>query len=633
MTHRAATVSLPLVLGVWLATAGVAAAANVNLTLRFRDSGGTTLAVRVGVFVGTLPQRPGNLDGSVYQERGLYSYFYSGGNTTISVPTGQVIIRAGRGFEYEVLDTTITVTSARTMTFRLERIYDMKSLGWYSGDTHVHISHPPVVYNLDAGDLALIARGEELNLINSMEEESYFTGAIDPVSLPDRIVFFSKEQRNAHFSHLTLLGLKQWIVDAGCVEGDVACGRTLDALVYDQVHAQTGEVAVIAAHPFSTVDAFDIHDWPGGGMWRGMSIDLAAGKVDAIDLLDFWNAAPPAGVEAYFQALSAGFRVPPSAGTDCTLASGDSGPAGGYRIYVRPSGAFTMDNWIAGLKAGRSFVSNYPLFTHFDVEGAVSGDILPHNQATLHGTVSVECLLPISRIEIWGDTGLLNILTPPNGVTKSFSTSFDVASSGLTWIAARTTGIASGWHVMPANGLFAQTAPIYLEAGAAAHNRATQNVTYTKSDAAQYFLDRLDETVTVFDTLGFFPDSTREAFDVAVASARSFYEAIANAPTDVATPSLPSAWAVRNAWPNPFGNDVQIEYVAPENGGEHTVAVYDAAGRVVSVLFSGRRDGGAYRLEWNGRDAGGRRVASGVYFVRVHSRDATSVGRKLVVLH
>ena len=186
---------------------------------------------------------------------------------------------------------------------------------------------------------------------------------------------------------------------------------------------------------------------------------------------------------------------------------------------------------------------------------------------------------------------------------------------------------------MPANGLFAQTAPVYLEAGAAAHDRATQSVTYTKSDAAQYFLDRLDETVTVFDTLGFFPDSTREAFDMAVASARSFYEAIANAPTDVATPSLPSAWAVRNAWPNPFGNDVQIEYVAPENGGEHTVAVYDAAGRVVSVLFSGRRDGGAHRLEWDGRDAGGRRVASGVYFVRVHSRDATSVGRKLVVLH
>jgi len=633
MTHRAETVFLPLVLGVWLATAGVAAAANVNLTLRFRDSGGTTLAVRAGVFVGTLPQLPGNLDGAIYQDRGINSYFYSSGNTTISVPTGQVIIRASRGCEYATLDTTITVTSARTVTFRLSRPYDMKSLGWYSGDTHVHVSHPPVVYNLDGNDLALVARGEELNFINSMEEANYFTGSIDPASTTDRIVFFSKEQRNAHFSHLTILGLKQWIYDAGCLEEDIACGRTLDGLIFDQVHAQAGQVAVIAAHPFSTFDPFDIEGWPGVGMWRGMSIDLAAGDVDAIDLLDFWNAAPPAGVEPYFQALNVGFRIPPSAGTDCTLASGDSGPAGGYRIYVRPNGPFTMDSWIAGLKAGRSFVTNYPLFTQFNVEGAEPGDVLTHNQATLHGTVSVVCKLPISRVEIWGDSGLLSILTPPNGTAKSFTTSFDVASSGLTWLVARTTGVASGWHVVPAGGLFAQTAPVYLEAAAAAHSRSSQGITYTRSDAAEYFLDRLDETVAVFDTLGYFPDSTREAFDIAVASARSYYEAIANAPTDVATPSLTSAWAVRNAWPNPFGGEVHIEYVAPANGGQHTVAVYDAAGRLVSVLFSGRRDGGAHQLQWDGRDAGGRRVASGVYFVRVHSRDATSVGRKLVLVH
>ncbi len=632
MTRLAATVTLPLVLGVWLAAAESVDAANVNLTIRFRDSGGTTLAVRAAVFVGTLPQRPGNLEGAIYQERGLNSYFYSSGNTTISVPTGNVIIRAGRGFEYEVLDTTITVTTARTVTFRLAERYDMSALGWYGGDTHVHISHPPVVYNLDAGDLALIARGEELNFINSMEELEYFTGTIDPASTSSRIIFFSKEQRNAHFSHFTLLGLKQWIYDAGCVEDDVACGRTLDRVIYDQVHAQAGQIAAIASHPFPTIDSYDIHDWPGVGVWRGMSIDLAEGKVDAIDILNFWNAPPPASVEPYFRALNAGFRVPPSAGTDCTLGSGDSGPAGSYRIYVKPSGAFTMDSWIAGLKAGRSFVTNYPLFTSFDVEGAQVGDVLQHNQTTLHGDVSVRCLLPISRVEIWGDTGLLTILTPPGGAAKSFTTSFDIASSGLTWVVARATGLASGWHVQSAPGLFAQTAPIYLEAGAAAHDRSPQNITYTRADAAQYFLDHLDETVAVFDSLGYFPNNSRVAFDIAVASARSFYEAIVNAPTGVGAPPLAGEWAVRNAWPNPFGAEVLVEYVAPAGGGDHTVTVYDAAGRVVTVLFAGRQGGGTHQLEWDGRDAAGRRVASGVYFVRVHARDATSAARKVVLL-
>jgi len=624
MMLRFAKVVLPVLVASGLVATPLFAA-NVNLTLRFRDSGGTQIAVRAGVFAGGIRQLPSDPEANIFQERGPASYFYTNGNMTISVPTGPVTIRAGRGFEYQVLDTTVTVTSAKTLTFRLARMTNMASLGWYSGDTHVHISHPPVVYALDGGDLALIARAEELSFINSMEEQGYFTGQLHPASVSDRLIYFSKEQRNAHFSHLTILGLKQWIYDAGCVEQGIACGRTLDQLVYSQVHAQSGEMAVIETQQFCTFDPFDVEGFPGVGMWRGMSIDLAAGTVDAMDLLSFWNAPPPTGIEPYFQALNAGIRLPPSAGTDCTLGSGDSGPPGAYRIYVDPVGAFTMDSWIAGLKAGRSFVTNYPLFTAFDVEGAKAGDVLVHDGPTLHGTVSVTCRLPFQHIEIWGDLGLLRTLTPPNGYAKSFTTSFDVARAGLTWVVARVTGPASGWHVVTAAGLFAQTAPVYIEPSGA------PLASYTRGEAAAYFLERLDETVAVYDSLGYFPDVSRASFDLAVASARSYYEAIANTTTDVDTPPLPAAFALRNAWPNPFGSEVHIDYTTPQNGGDHTVAIYDAAGRLVNELFSGRRDAGDHQVEWDGRDARGRRVASGVYFVRVHTGDA-AVGRKIVLV-
>ncbi len=600
------------------------ATADVNLNLRFRDTGGTALGVRVGVFVGNTPIIPSNPAGAIYQERGPASYFYTGGNTSLTVPVGNVTIRAGRGFEYAVLDTMITVTSNRTLTFRLPRLFNMESQGWYSGDTHVHISHPPVNYVLDGQDLALIARGEELSFINSMEEEPFFTGVIDPASTSNRIIYFSKEQRNAHFSHMTVLGLKQWMVDAGCEEQGIACGRTLNGMLYAEAHAQPGEIAMIATHPFSTFDANDINGWPGVGMWRGMPIDLAAGMVDAIDLLCFTNAKPPVAIEPYFQALTAGFRVPASAGTDCSLAAGTSLPPGGYRVYVDPQGAFTMDSWIAGLKAGRSFVSNYPLITSFEVEGTGPGDVLAHDGPTLNGTISVVCRLPFTRVEIWGDAGLLQSLTPPNGSAKSFTSSFAVPSPGLTWIVARVTGPASGWHVISANGLFAQTSPVYIEASNPANG-------LTRAAAAQYFLERLDETELVFNTQGFFPDDSRAAFDLAVASARAFYQALTTPPTAVDTPGLRSSWALGNVWPNPFGGETHIEYVSPQGGESHTVAVYDAAGRTVRTLFSGRRDGGEHRLAWDGRDDHGRRVASGVYFVRVHT-PAASVGRKIVLL-
>ncbi len=601
------------------------ATANVNLNLRFRDSGGTQLGVRVGVFAGNTPIVPADPEGVIYQDRGSASYFYTSGNINLSVPAGNITIRAGRGFEFAVLDTTIAVNNNRTVTFRLEQLFNMNALGWYSGDTHVHISHPPVIYTLDANDLALIARAEELNFINSMEEQPFFTGLIDPLSTSDRIIFFSKEQRNAHFSHLSMLGLKQWIVDAGCTEQGIACGRTLNGELYAEAHAQAGEVAVIATHPFSTFDAGDIEGWPGVGMWRGMALDLAAGTVDAVDLLCFTNAKPPVAIEPYFQALNAGFRLPSSAGTDCLLGTGDSLPAGGYRVFVKPNGAFTMDSWIAGLKAGRSFVSNYPLITSFEVEGAAPGDVITHDGPDLQGSISVVCRIPITRVEIWGDPGLLQSLTPPNGSAKSFTTSFNVPSPSVTWLVARVTGPAMGkWHVVSANGLFAQTSPVYVQ-----HASPTNGL--TRAAAAEYFLDRLDETVSVYDTLGFFPDDSRATFDLAVASARAFYQTLLMPPTSVESPALRSGWALQNVWPNPFGGETHIDYVSPHNGEAHTIAVYDAAGRVVRTLFAGRRGGGEHRVEWDGRDDRGRRVASGVYFVRVHTASA-SVGRKIVLL-
>ena len=601
------------------------AVANVNLNLRFRDSGGTQLAVRVGVFAGTTPIVPADPEGVIYQSRGSSSYFYTGGNFNISVPEGDITIRAGRGFEFAVLDTTVSVTSNRTLTFRIPQLYDMKSLGWYSGDTHVHISHEPVVYSLDAADLALIARAEELNVINSLEEEPFFTGTNHPLSTSDRIIYFSKEQRNAHFSHLTMLGITQWMVDAGCTEQGIACGRTLNGELYAEAHAQPGEVAVIATHPFSTFDPSNIQGWPGVGMWRGMSIDLAAGTIDAIDLLCYTNAQPPVAIEPYFQVLNAGLRIPSSAGTDCLLGTGESLPAGGYRVFVKPDGPFNMNSWIAGLKAGRSFVSNCPMITSFEVEGAEPGETIAHDGPELHGTVSVVCRLPFTRVEIWGDPGLLQSLTPPNGSAKSFTTAFTVPSPSVTWLVARVTGPAlNRWHAVSADGLFAQTSPVYID-----HVNPTNGLTRTA--AAQYFLDRLDATVSVFDTLGYFPDDTRATFDLAVASARAFFENLLEAPTAVESPALAPTWALKNVWPNPFGGETHIEYFSPENGEAHTIAVYDAAGRVVRRLFAGRRGGGEHRLEWDGRDDRGHRVASGVYFVRVHTAHA-SVGRKVVLL-
>ncbi len=82
--------------------------------------------------------------------------------------------------------------------------------------------------------------------------------------------------------------------------------------------------------------------------------------------------------------------------------------------------------------------------------------------------------------------------------------------------------------------------------------------------------------------------------------------------------------------PNPFNPTATISFALPESG-EVEIAVYDLTGRLVTVLEHGRRDAGAHAIVWHGTDADGRRLSSGVYFVRLITGDTVAV-RKMVMV-
>jgi hypothetical protein len=82
--------------------------------------------------------------------------------------------------------------------------------------------------------------------------------------------------------------------------------------------------------------------------------------------------------------------------------------------------------------------------------------------------------------------------------------------------------------------------------------------------------------------------------------------------------------------PNPFNPTTSIAYELPEAGNVR-LSVYDAQGRFVVDLERGFRSSGAHTVTWDGRDALGQSVASGVYFYRLTS-DERSLTKKLVLL-
>lgn len=62
-----------------------------------------------------------------------------------------------------------------------------------------------------------------------------------------------------------------------------------------------------------------------------------------------------------------------------------------------------------------------------------------------------------------------------------------------------------------------------------------------------------------------------------------------------------------------------------------TVSVHDAGGRLVDVLVDEERDAGPHSVVWNGTDRAGKRVSSGVYFVRM-TTPQDSQAKKMVLL-
>ena len=90
--------------------------------------------------------------------------------------------------------------------------------------------------------------------------------------------------------------------------------------------------------------------------------------------------------------------------------------------------------------------------------------------------------------------------------------------------------------------------------------------------------------------------------------------------------SLPQRYALSQNVPNPFNPSTTIRFDLPEES-HVRLAVYDADGRQVVELVSGTRPAGRYQEVWQGRDASGRAVSSGVYFAHIEAASVSSAER------
>ena len=95
---------------------------------------------------------------------------------------------------------------------------------------------------------------------------------------------------------------------------------------------------------------------------------------------------------------------------------------------------------------------------------------------------------------------------------------------------------------------------------------------------------------------------------------------------EISSGQMPKEFVLSQSYPNPFNASTTIKYALP-NDGKVTLAVYNILGQKVITLLDGIQTAGYHTVTWNGKNASGNDIASGVYFYRIQFGNETQIKR------
>ncbi|MBL8892522.1 MAG: CehA/McbA family metallohydrolase [Planctomycetaceae bacterium] len=294
-----------------------------------------------------------------------------------NLPAGTYQLTIKHGKEYFPETRTIALGDNENRspeTIALRRWVNMSELGWYSGETHLHRS---------LSELPVVMQAEDLNVampLTYWETRAFHAPTSGNKSqsgeIPDRLltvdpthviwprnteyeIFTVNEHRHTlgalfvlnHKSELDL-GVPNWgpVADRARAEGALMDMDKLDWPFGMTLPHTTGATLYELANNHLWRTEFGLTQWNTMAP-AFMQPPLGGSSGDERDWLAYT-------LGQYYVLLNAGFQLVPTAGT----ASGvHPVPAGFSRVYVHLDQAFHYEDWLAGLEAGRSFVTTGPM--------------------------------------------------------------------------------------------------------------------------------------------------------------------------------------------------------------------------------------------------------------------------------
>ena len=312
---------------------------------------------------------------------------YRADGETVALPDGYYTMEYTGGPEYltRTREFSVDSKSSAEVVCQLSRWIDPSKSGWYSGDHHVHAAGCSHYMNPTEGveprDMIRQILGEHLNIGSVLTwgpdyyyQKQFFTGKDDKLSQADRLMHYDLEVSgfpSSHAGHIVLLNLKdQDYPGTHRIEDwptwDLPLFRWAKAQGAIVGFAHSGWGLQIMSHE---LPSYEMPGFDGIGA-NEYIVDVT--QPDSVDFISAVDTPYPWELNIWYHTLNVGFRTRIAGETDFPCIY--DGRVGLGRSYVKTDAPLTYAGWLAGLKAGRSYVSDGK--THlmdFSVNGLEAG--------------------------------------------------------------------------------------------------------------------------------------------------------------------------------------------------------------------------------------------------------------------
>ncbi len=304
----------------------------------------------------------------------FHEQVYRGDGENVLLPPGTFNVTYSRGPEYVIQEREIVVPNSAEHheAFRLTRWIKLASLGWFSGDHHVHAAgcahYEAPTEGVKPEDMLRHIVGEDLNVGCVLSwgpcwyyQKQFFSGGVSPLSLPNYLMRYDVEVSgfpSSHAGHLCLLRLNeddypgttkieewpswdlpilQWGHDQGGVVGFSHSGWGLQVADEDLPSYEMPKFDGIGANEFIVDTVHGVCDF-----------------ISAVDTPVIWE------LSIWYHTLNCGFTTRISGETDFPCIYGERVGLGRAYVKLDPAAGKPLDYdaWAQGIKEGRSYVSD-----------------------------------------------------------------------------------------------------------------------------------------------------------------------------------------------------------------------------------------------------------------------------------